>query len=246
MFEREIRELATMGNRRVGLIAVAIVASLCVGAVAYSLSLRAAPGGSGKLPSESNARSEACYPGNAPVYPAWVLGNLTTLAQARQTSGTNFSIPAYLPAGITSDEIRIRSNKIVALVFYSSSEEVPILPEYTNVSIIAFIQNNNSSYTFPHVVTQTQTTAITETKGNTTTSSTVTDVITPLLPPAYQNVTISAKYQGWGYEPRNNGPSCFGGWVSWWVNGVNYSVTGYVPLATLIQVADSMTSNQGG
>src|SRR5271169_5632383 len=71
-------------------------------------------------PSRETATSTPTYAGSPWSLPVTDLGNFTTIDQARQIIGVNFSSPTFTPSSTTLSQVRAREG-VVALVYDNPS-----------------------------------------------------------------------------------------------------------------------------
>lgn len=166
--------------------------------------------------------------------PATALGVLSTLDQARQSVGANFSSPTSLPTGTTQSQVRVREG---AMAILFENPTLASLGSYSSGKIIIFILKDNTTYHDPSTIVsnQIQTGVIVE-NGTTRTVTAPVTTFTPI----YQLVTVSG-HHGWAINPTtfSNGVH-ESGRLDWWAGAVHYSIVAELPANTLIQMADSM------
>ena len=173
--------------------------------------------------------------GSPGPFPVTDLGNITTLDQARQIIGVNFSSPTFSPTATTLSQVRAREG-VAALIYENPS--LPNLSTYGSGKVIVLILKDNSSYTDPSTYGVRTQTAVIVQNGSTTT---VTSAITPLSP-TYELVTVSG-HHGWAFSPTTLSNGLHeDGRIEWWAGSVHYVILAELPADTLVQIAESMNT----
>jgi hypothetical protein len=187
------------------------------------------------IPTNAETVNEQAGSGFTPIFFVNMLGPPSTLQQARQSVGVNFSMPTLVPSGVKLVDIR-SSNNTAALVYYGKG--VPKIPFYDNATMLVLVLRGDGT-SFSGVPTSAGQPQVSVTSGNTTT---VANVPVYSEGPTLKAVTISG-HQGWGTSPIDlKWTGHNSGRLDWWSNGVHYVILGDFPLDTLIATAQSMNT----
>lgn len=206
-------------------------------------------GSGSQTPSPASNQVPATTWQSAPPHLVASLGPVITLNQAAQFVGP-LTLPTVLPNDLHLDQIR--GTPLSVSLLYTS----PTLPPFPNwdynFSVGVDIMKDGTSYqplppyqSGGHAVIQCGTgSASVTTIGQQATTVVQTTNCTTLTYEAstssqspIENIAISG-HPGNGWDP--GGPTGDFGEVTWWANGLHYSISGALPMTTLEAMATSM------
>lgn len=207
-----------------------------VGVENYNLQASNAPTSQAVQSTSSNTLTVTI---SAPSFSVEEYGPVIAIDTARQLLGYNFSLPTYLPSDLQLKEIRGGENAI-SLIY--SSPILSTIPSLGGGSMLVSMVRDNTTYTD---FTSSSVVEITQNCSTVTNSSVSTCSSTRTTYSAIPSVVsrtneLVSNYSGWGNDPVPTAGQ--NGLLTWWNtgNGLHYSVTADLPLATLVSIGESM------
>jgi hypothetical protein len=163
-------------------------------------------------------------------------GPIIALDQAEQLVG-KLTPPTLLPESLILQEIR-GSQALVSLIYTSSN--FPVLANWNRGNMIIWIVRDNTAYV-PAPPYQVAGHAVMSCDANilplqncTTIERTVGTASQTII----KNIMVSG-HPGHGWDPQG----AYGiGTVTWWANGLHYTIDADLPLSTLLEIAQSMNT----
>jgi hypothetical protein len=171
---------------------------------------------------------------------AWAvasLGPVISPNQAAQIVGS-LPLPTVLPDNLQLSQIR---GDAVSVSLLYTSPVVPPIPNWDqNFSVLVNIARDNTSYEQfpPYQVSGQAILSCTTNSSGPVQCTTMSETVVTSSQSPIKNIVISG-HPGHGWDPQGQ----FGiGVVTWWVNGVHYTISGDLPMLTLEAIAGSMNT----
>ena len=172
--------------------------------------------------------------GSATMWSVESFGPEISLNQATSLIKVNIAGPTNLPDSLSMSEVR--GNSVYVVLIYQS----PILPTLQNWdtgSMIIWIARDNTTY---HPVSSVQVVGQAEMTCNTGTGvqdcSTISSQVVTVTQTTVVNVLVGGN-PGVGSNPQGQDGI---GDVTWWNNGIHYTIDADLPLSTLVSIGASM------
>lgn len=216
------------------------IAAFAAVLVAASLSVYA--GGESHIAASTSSMSASgtiTVTESATTFSVESLGPIVPLSAASQDIGANVVTPAALPDNLTLSQVR-GTNSLVVLVYQSPT--LPTLQNWDVGSMIVWIARDNTSYVpvpSSQIVGGAEMTCSTNMQVfNAQDCTTISATRNTVTQTTIENIEVSGN-PGHGSNPQGADGI---GQVTWWANGLHYTIDADLPVSTLISVAQSMES----
>jgi hypothetical protein len=150
--------------------------------------------------------------------------NASELTPLGTTISSVVSEPTLTPSNLTLTQIRAYEGSIALI--YNSSQLTPLTGFTVNVAMFVTFAQDGSSYRFPSQYITSQTIVVYNS------ASTVTESISSQTNPLYAEAVNESINGNLGVATPGD--------LNWWANGLHFEIVANLPIATLVDIADSM------
>ncbi len=226
--------MSTQPTRSYTRLAVAIIiAALVVGSVAY-LTISAGKTTSSTTTTGLDTTTITGFPSSlqqafgsnvSSLLAAETYLNSSELTPPGTTISSVVSEPTLTPSNLTLTQIRAYEGSIALI--YNSTQLTPLTGFTVKAAMVVTFAQDGSSYRFPSQYITSQTVVV---YSN---GSTVTEGVSSQTNPLYAEAVNESINGNLGVATP--------GELNWWANGLHFEIVANLPIATLVDIADSMT-----